>query len=89
MPGVSDTFKAAVVSFNRVYRNSHVAQVGDTLNALAVQYYGSTAQAHMIYLRNSTVLATADANAQIPPGTQVDVGTGPTVWDRVGAGATR
>ena len=84
---VSDTAKAALVAFNRTYRNDHVAQAGDTLNSLALIYYGDASHAGMIYQMNRTVLSTADPSAPIPPGTLVKVGTGPTIWDRAGTGS--
>ncbi len=84
---VSDTAKAAMVAFNRTYRNDHVAQAGDTLNSLALMYYGDASHAGMIYQMNRTVLSTADPSAPIPPGTRVKVGTGPTIWDRAATGS--
>jgi nucleoid-associated protein YgaU len=79
--GVSDTFKAANVALNGVYENRHVAEEGDTLNKPAVQYYGSLDQPRTIYLLNRTVLTTDDGNALIPPGTPIDLGVGPSIWD--------
>ena len=82
LAGVSDTAKAALVAFNRTYRNDHVAQAGDTLNSLALMYCGDARYAGIIYQMNRTVLSTPDANAPIHPATLVKVGTGPAIWDR-------
>jgi nucleoid-associated protein YgaU len=86
---VSDTFNAANVSFNRVYKNKHIVRQGETLNSISVLYFGTTAEVHRIYLMNKSnpALTTDDPAAPIAGGTQLEVGAGPTVWDRARGGA--
>jgi phage tail protein X len=85
VPKVSDTLDAAVTSFNRVYKNKHIVQQGDTLNSISIKYFGSTADAHRIYLLNRTnpALTTDDPTAPVTAGTQLEVGVGPSVWDQL------
>jgi len=88
VPTVSDTFNAAMASFNRIFRNKHIVQQGQTLNSISIQYYGSTNQAHSIYQMNpETLPKTYDPAAAIAGGTALEVGVGPTtgpskLWDR-------
>jgi nucleoid-associated protein YgaU len=80
---VSDTFNVAMASFNRVYKNKHIVQQGETLNSIAILYYGSTEDAHRIYLMNRTNpdLPAYDPAVAIAGGTELEVGLGPSVWD--------
>jgi hypothetical protein len=82
-PKVSDTFNAAIASFNKVYKNKHVVLEGETLNSISIMYFGSTSGAHRIYLMNRTnpALTTDDPTAPIKGGTELEVGVGPSVWD--------
>jgi Domain of unknown function (DUF4157) len=84
-PKVSDTFNAAIASFNRVYKNKHTVQKGETLNSISILYFGSIADAHRIYMLNRTnpALPTDDPTVAIAGGTQLDVGLGPSIWDKV------
>jgi nucleoid-associated protein YgaU len=89
-PRQSDTFRSAVASFNRVYRNRHVVVQGDTLNSISVMYYGSTDHARAIYAMNKTnsAVTSDDPTVPIQGGTELEVGVGPTAWDRVGSGGS-
>jgi hypothetical protein len=88
VPKVSDTFNAANVAFNKVYKNKHVVRQGETLNSISVAYYGTTDNARSIYLTNQTVLSTDDPMAPIAGGTLLEVGAGPTIWDRARSGSS-
>ncbi|MGZ9255478.1 MAG: hypothetical protein ACXW50_13670, partial [Candidatus Binatia bacterium] len=83
VPAVSDTFNAAMASFNRVYKNKHIVRQGETLNSIAILYYGSTDDAYRIYLLNRTnpALPAYDPTEVIAGGTELEVGLGPSVWD--------
>jgi hypothetical protein len=90
-PDVSDTFNAATASFNRTFKNRHIVRQGETLNSISIMYFGSTADAHRIYVINRTnpALTSDDPTKLIPGGTELDVGLGPSVWDSAQAGGSK
>ena len=89
VPGTSDTVRAATRSLNEYYRNKHVAQAGETLNSIAVLYYGNTNRMKEI-IRMNPSLPSPDPAAALPAGTQLELpSVGPTMWDLVREGGKR
>lgn len=84
-PSVSDTLRASITEFNKVYRNKHRVQQGETLASISMAYFGTDSAARAIFETNPGVLTSADPNAPIAGGTELTL---PTGWERVKALST-
>lgn len=60
-PGVSDTFQAALASFNRFYANPHTVLAEQTLEQISELYFGKSDKADAIFAANKALIGTRDA----------------------------
>jgi LysM repeat protein len=64
-PGATDTFRSAVVEFNRFYANPHTVMKGQTLYEISRLYFGSADRADDIFKANEKLIGKRDAPLKI------------------------
>ena len=57
-PGISDTFRGALVQFNRFYANPHTVLEGQTLEQISELYFGKPDHADAIFTANVALIGT-------------------------------
>lgn len=69
----SNNIKESLIAFNKYYKNKHIAQAGETLESISIDYYGDGSNIASIYFNNKQVLTTAIPDALIPVGTELEM----------------
>lgn len=59
-PGATDTFRSAVVEFNRFYLNTHTVMKGQTLREISRLYFGNADKADDIFKENAELIGKPD-----------------------------
>ena len=70
VPGVSDTFRAALDEFTKFYKNPHTVMQGETLSTIAEKYYGDPKKSGEIFKANKDKIKDPD---KISPGLKLNI----------------